>query len=245
MKRQISFLLLIAALALPSLAAAQILDGDVKEVSFISTSGSYGGTSLPFFNFDITGMPGTPYWDFLCVDNINYIPNPTTYDARFTAVETQPLDNLRYTREGSDQLRAGGTLGTALTNYRIAAYLYLRVQEETAGLNRAAELLDLQHAVWFATNPTYDPLWENHYYTTAQAAVAGGWTADYFFVVTATDDIIQENGEYRIRATGGAQEHLVYAAPEPGTVLLLATGLLGVAYVGRRRRKLTELDIEA
>jgi hypothetical protein len=241
MKRRLAFFLLMAALAAPSPSSAQISDGDVKTVTYKGASGLYDGVYLPFYNFAIAGMPGTSYWDFLCVDNLNYITNGATYAAKFTALETgAPIPDIVQTREGSDQLRLNqnvNSLTIALNNYRIAAYLYLQVAAETG----QQALADLQRAAWFATNPGY-AAGNNSYYAAAQAAVAGGWKANDFFVVTAVADL---GNDGLIRATGGKQEYLVYSpVPEPGTVILLATGLLGVAYVGRRRRKL-ELDIEA
>jgi len=215
---------LLAVPTLPSSVSAQVSDGLVNEVAFKGTSGTYGGLHLPYYKFDITGMPGTPYWDFLCVDNLNYIHWGDVYDARFTSVES---GDLGLTREGSDQLRAGQPLSKALKNYRIGAYLYLQAQ----GADNAT-LAGLQKAAWYATNPGYGS-GNNGYYATAKAAVEAGFKADYFYVVTATADLKSDG---KIRATGGTQEYLVYATPEPSTIILLGTGLAGMAFIGRRRR---------
>ena len=230
MKRILAILPLLAVLALPGQSAAQFSDGDVNHVAFEGTGGYYapGGVHLPFYEFDVTGIPGTPYWDFLCVDNLNYIRSGDNYDARFTSVE---MGDLSYTREGSDQIRMGNAASDALKNYRITAYLY----KQAAGADNM-KLANIQKAAWFATNPGYGA-GDNTLYAAAKAAVDAGWKANNFYVVTASADRRWEAEEQAmlIRAVDGKQEYLVYV-PEPEAIFLLATSLFGVALVGRRRR---------
>jgi hypothetical protein len=227
MRQLILTALALATTALPT--AAQTRQVTLNRAwSWGATSGTtYGGVYIGPYG---ASSPGLPNFDVFCVDFVNSVRVGDTWTARFTSLaDLMGGSGLDDTRWGQRYLGAPLSYPDPVPLYQKAAWLATQfaTHSKTAWPG-------IHQAIWrqFTSSPT----WTGTDYTTwmanANTAASNGsfdnidWK--YWYVVTDVNTV---------HGTGGKQEYLTYITPEPGTLLLLATGLavvIGYAVVSRR-----------
>lgn len=165
-----------------------------------------------------------------CVDFFHHIQNGQVWQANLTSL-------------GSSAGIGTDTRFNNLTLYRQAAWLTTQYATAT----NAATVGDIQATIWnlFPGSPTPPPPSSNAWLTAAQNYVTAnpnGSTYQSYWVVT----------DVTAHLAGGAdnpdsvQEFIIYddtfnpnvtPTPEPATLMLVATGIAGIAGVRIRRRK--------
>lgn len=209
-----------AALAFLTLSifASQVQAQDTRSVTLRSLSGaaigSYneGSFYVGPYGFQVGSDPGSSLWDFYCVDFSRAVYKDQTFTAHFTSMAGGDLTN---------------TYKGVLATYQQAAYLTKKFDELPQDQWGA-----LHAAIWKVTGvaPTggdaSDPLVDD--WVSEAEANYGSVNSEYWTVVSDVD--------------GNRQEFLTYTAPEPTSMLLLGTGLAGVAWF--RRRRDGEVEIE-
>lgn len=231
---------LIAALSM-SVSASQAWAQE--KVKFMS--GPYAGLPIAFGSYvgrytgTLQARPGAPTIDLYCIDYIN--------DAHFGKVYYANVTNLGNNAVLNKTRRNDGNLGPmadgadALDIYRKAAWLtsfYKTTPMTSSGWG------NLQAAIWELFNPGNpnggananvvgtEAWWlkqVNTFY--ADQSSWNGYEWGKYSVIT--------DSKAKGLKVGGFQEFItdVEIAPEPGTMVLLGTGLLAVAGMAVRRRK--------
>lgn len=205
--------LLFPAAFTPASAQTQVkLTGAGNTVAFGVYVGPYKG--------QLGSGPGAATVDLFCVDYLNHSQVGQTWMANKSFIGSNV--NLNAARYGAS--------ANALEKYRMAAWL--TTQFATAPPTQWG---DIHATIWHLmtpSSPNYTPnsLWlaaaQNFYLTNTDVHFY-----DRFAILS--DVNMTAPNQLGVR-TGGVQEFIV-VTPEPGTMLLLGTGLVGLVVVGYRR----------
>lgn len=210
-------LLLAGALLLaagPLAAQTQVkLTGAGHTVAFGVYVGPYKG--------QLGSGPGAPTVDLFCVDYMNHSSIGQVWNAKkgFIGATNINISNARY-----------GATTNALEKYRMAAWL--TTQFATAP---ATQWGDIHATIWHLMTPGapgYVP--NSSWLSAAQNFYLTNSNPHYYdqFMILSDVNMSSPNGA-GIR-TAGVQEFIV-VTPEPGTMLLLGTGMVGLLLVGYKR----------
>lgn len=164
------------------------------------------------------GVRPGPYAATLNGSSINMVC--VSFDRHVSVGQTWDVTVNMLTPDGvSNSLYAGQM--DALSRYQQAAWLYdqMSVYADQRG--------DIQGAIWniFNSGTTPDTAGSNAWLSMAQSQNFAGYDFSRFRILTPFD-----------RTANGPQENIT-TVPEPATMLLLGTGLAGVAAKLRRRHR--------
>ena len=217
MKLSRSVMLVGALLVFGSAAASAQQNLQFKSGGSVVYNGVYVGPYQAW----VTSLPGQPVIDIFCVDYAHEITYNQLWTANFTNLAT---GNLGLTRLGYGL--TGSALASVQARYEMTAWLASQFQ--TAPTSSWG---DIDYAIWNVTSPGTPTLTSASAMWLARAdSVQNYGTVDMSSWDVVTD--VTAQGE-----NGGTQEFLTHVStPEPATLLLLGTGLLGLMAVGVTKR---------
>jgi hypothetical protein len=181
-------------------------------------------TAFGYFVGPYNGFQGAPANANVllnCVDFFHHIANGDVWQANLTSL-------------GSSSGIGTVTRFNNLTAYRQAAWL----STQFSTTSNPATIGDIQATIWnLFSGPTTPPQPStNAWLLASQAYVAAntnGSTYQNFWVVTDVNAHLANGDD----DPNSKQEFIIVPTPEPATMLLVATGLAGLASVRIRRRK--------
>jgi len=218
--------LVAAALVSPRDAAAQFSPGQLTSSDHAAIVGFGPYSPYGTYSAQMLNSPGQPVLDAWCIDFLNGI-NGYPVDVNMTSLEASAGDLDARTRYGSANL----------ASYQKAAYL----TQFFAGATTQAEAKDIHCTIWqlFNAGPgLVDCTGASTASWLSQANTNFGSGSYRYWFVMSDVQLAATYGNTQVdRLQIGEQEFLVYATPEPGTYLLLMTGLVGLSAAGYRRRR--------
>ncbi len=167
--------------------------------------------------------PGAPTVDLYCVDYLNHSSIGQTWNAYKTNLGFSANPNLGNTRFGATT--------NSLQNYRMAAWL--TTQFATAP---STQWGDIHATIWQLMTPSSPNVHPNSIWLAAAQNFYLTNTNPHFydrFQILSDVNLSRPNAQ-GIRQ-GGVQEFIT-VTPEPGTLLLLGTGLAGLLFIGYKRQ---------
>jgi hypothetical protein len=178
-------------------------------------------TAFGYYVGPYNGMQGNSNVLLNCVDFFHHVANGDVWQANLTSL-------------GSSTGIGTVTRFNNLTLYREAAWL----STQFANTTNPSTIADIQATIWnLFSGPTTPPQpSSNAWLLASQAYVAAnpnGSTYQNFWVVTDVTARLANGDD----DPNSKQEFIIVPSPEPATMMLVATGLLGFAGVRIRRRK--------
>lgn len=219
--------LVLASLLVTTSASAQMFQpGQLTSADRLDLVSSGPYSPYGTYTGQFLNSPGQPTIDIWCVDFLNGVAG-LPVDVNITSLAASATDLNVNTRYGA----------SFLDQYKKAAYLTQFFA--TAGSQTVAR--DIHCTIWQLFSPGPGLQNCNGASTASWLTLAntnfGSGNYRYWFVVSDVA-LAQNYGNTAVnRLQVGEQEFLVYATPEPGTYVLLATGLVGLSLAGMRRRR--------
>lgn len=209
--------LLSVIVAVLCLIATPVTAQEDFRIANVSNAVVYGGVYVGPY----TGQLGTMYFDAFCVDYLNHIRVGQYHSANITSFTGDITANTRW----------GQYYGTdAIYGYRAAAYLASQFSVTPYGY-RNVEWGTLHSAMWNIFTPNA-PNWNLPTEGLIADALVAQDTMDLSDWVIITDTSVEDG-------LGGKQEFIarmpVSTVPEPATMFLLASGLIGVGVMKRKK----------
>jgi hypothetical protein len=194
-----------------------------------------------------TGVQANTIFQVFCVDQLKDAIDGSKYDVWVTPMSSSDFSKTRLGIAGD---------ANAATKYFQAANLASNYQNAYPGTSATlgdANIDNLQYAIWTimgtippAPNSTIDP-WNSgagDYCASSVIVGCAGWdvanlssglglSPNQWLIITAFDLETNDYQEFIYNGPGRPQE----VVPEPGTMTMLALGLVGLAGSGLRRRK--------
>ena len=222
---------------------APSIPGATAVTSGSATAGSYPAGTPNFYvspyagliNYNTATGTGTSV-ALNCVDYFHDVYIGDVWTANVTNLGTATNAQLLNTRYGSLN---SGSLGTILQLYKQAAWLTLQIDRPNPGATGSAdETRAIQSAIWSLFNnydgqaalaPSYDD-------PTTVGNSSSWWAAQSALAENQLSAADLQSFMILSDAAGAKQEFIIHTTPEPGTVVLMLTGIIALLVVMRRRR---------